>query len=82
MPMLLAFMTIAQSFPTELHQSNEMMNKEITQRNYQEDSNQFVEKLTHLQNDPFQPVNLLAPIVQPENSMRSSRAISNGRSTQ
>ena len=81
MPILLAFMTTAQSFPTDLHQSNEMLNKEITQRTYQEDSNQFVEKLTHLQNDPFEPVNLLAPVVQPANSMRSSRAISNGMST-
>ena len=77
--MLLSFMTISQSFPTDLHQLNEMPNKEITQRNYQEDSNQFVEKLTHLQNDPFEPVNLLAPVIQPATSMRSSRAISNGR---
>ena len=79
MPILLSFMTISQSFPTDLHQSNQMMNKERVQRNNQEDSNHFVEKLTHLQNDPFEPVNLLAPVIQPATSMRSSRAISNGR---
>ena len=77
----MAFIASSQSFPSNLHQSNEMQNKERVQSNYQEDSNQFVEKLTHLQNDPFEPVNLLAPVIQPATNMRSSRAISNGRST-
>ena len=80
MSMLFGFIAVSQSFPTDLHRSNEMLNKEIIQRNNREDSNQFVQKLTHLQNDPFEPVNLLAPISQPANNIRSSRAITNGRS--
>ena len=81
MSMLMGFIAISQSFPMASPQSNEMLNKEIIQRKHQEDSNQFVEKLTHLQNDPFEPVNLLAPVIQPATSVRSSRAISNGRSS-
>ena len=81
MPILMGFVTISQSLPMASHQSNEILNKEIIQRNHPEDSNQFAEKLTHLQNDPFEPVNLLAPVIQPATSVRSSRAISNGRSS-
>ena len=77
----MVFIGNSQTFPSDLHQPNEILNKERIQRNHQEDSNQFVEKLTHLQNDPFEPVNLLAPVIQPATSVRSSRAISNGRSS-
>ena len=76
---VMALITQSKGLPTVSYKAYEIENDEGTRANILQKSNpgnQLVARSTHLENDPFEPVNLLAPVTQSEISTRSSRAIS------
>ena len=57
----------SQSAPAVSYETNEIESRAELQKG-----------ITHLENDPFEPVNLSAPVAQQASTMRTSRAISDG----
>ena len=76
---VMVLITQSKCLPTVSYKGNEIKNDEgIRENNIQNSNlgNVFVGRLTHLENDPFEPVNLLAPITEDVITARSSRAVS------
>ena len=76
---LIATFSTSQCAPLDLHPSNDIHPNEIIQKGGKEVSNQFSGEFTHLQKDPFEPVNLLDPVTQVASNLRTSRAIGDGK---
>ena len=81
---IMVLITQSKGLPTVSYKGNEIKNDEgIRENNIQKSNpgNVFVGRLTHLENDPFEPVNLLAPITEEDVTARASRAVSTQQRT-